>query len=112
MTLHYRLTSWLTYKSKIAAILTSSMKIIADQIAQHGEEGKLIIDNNGEQRFWNWVQDGFEVKVTNIKPYAMTWGDMRQLFMGLRARCWLQTCNFQFSVGSGARIGKGSLYKA
>ncbi|KAL6716071.1 hypothetical protein ACLMJK_007033 [Lecanora helva] len=111
MTLYYTFTSWFTYKAKIAALLVSSKRIIAEQILLNGRDGKLLVGSDGQQSFWNSVQNGFEVRVANIKPDLITWGNLQDLFYGLTRRCWLQTSEFEFSVGGGFHIGRGSLSK-
>lgn len=112
MTLYYRITGARWYQSQIAAIIASSKRVIEHQISIHGEDGKLLMDKYGGQRFWNSVQKGVDLRVENIKPYAIRWGDLKNLLKGLTQECWLQTCVFEFSVASGTRIGGGALYKA
>lgn len=67
------------------------------------------MDSQGGQSFRNSVHKGVDLKVFNLKPYAITWGDMFDLVKGLREECWLQTCEFEFSIGSGLRIGGGGV---
>ena len=63
------------------------------------------------QRFLNNVPGALDLQVTNFKPYAITWGTMADLLKGLLEYCSVQLCQFEFSVGSGVRIGQGGLYK-
>ena len=111
MTLYYKYTSWFTYQSKIKPLLTSSRSIIAHQISEHNADTKLIMDSSGTQTFRNSLHNGVDIEVNNLKPYAISWGDMRDLIKGLEWRCNLQLCTFEFSTGSGTKIGGGKIYK-
>ena len=112
MTLHFKYTSWLTYKAKIAAIIASTTTIVNFQIEAHGAGSTLIEDSSGMQSFSNSVHNGIDIKVGNLKPYKITWGDMRDLLKGLAKQCYVQLCEFKFSLASGTRIGGGKIYKA
>ena len=112
LTLYYQNTSWGTYKSKLAAIIKSTQAIIAQQIELHSADALLVRDSSGGQVWRNSIHNGIDFRVANFKPYALTWGDMRDLLKGLAEYCTLQRCRFEFSVGSGPKIGEGALYKA
>ena len=58
------------------------------------------------------MRQAIDIWVGNLLPYAITWGDMRDVLQGLSEVCDLQQCTFEFSIASGLRIGEGALYKA
>lgn len=112
MTLFYSIHGFWTYPTAIAALLTSTNAIIQHQVKHGaGASARLLLDADGNQAFHNHVRDGkIDIRVENIKPYAMTWKDMSDLVLGLKQECWLQLCAFEFALGNGVRIGKGALY--
>lgn len=111
MTLHYAFPGFWWYTVAIDAVLTSTEEIIQHQLLVQGDE-RLLMDKEGGQSFRNSVHKGVDIRVNNLKPYAITWRDLEDLMKGLRDECFLQTCEFEFSIGNGMRIGGGALYKA
>ena len=72
------------------------------------------MSRTGQQIFKNSVHNGVELQLNNLLPYAITWGDVKSVLLGLLGLndCLEWLCDFEFSVDSGVRIGKGALRKS
>ena len=118
MTLYYKYTSLpIIYASKILTSIFHAQDAIEHQVYLHGADARLNMDNTGSQRFYSQgregqVPNGVDIEVTNIKPYAITWGEMEDLSWGLAVWCHTNLCEFEFGVPSGTRIGRGRVYSA
>ena len=77
---------------------------------RQGADTLLIRDSHtGAQRFYSRNRgNDVEIEVTNIAPYAITWGDVERVVSDLVAVCWDSLCDFEFDAGPNRiSIGRG-----
>lgn len=95
---------------QVKAVLSATETIVSRQIEERGEDAQLLVDGQGNQAFRN-VVDGYVVAIWNLRPQKIMWGHVRDVMMGLERYCSNQECAFEFSIGTGAAIGRGHLKK-
>jgi len=111
LTLYLQYTSWLFHTHKISKLFNATRTVVELQVYIQGTKTRLISTSEGEQSFRNSIPGGLNLEVSNLIPWALTWGDMRDLLMGLEEWCSYMTCRFQFSVGrGGVKFGQGQIF--
>lgn len=107
MILHFSYTSTIFHQKKINALYVACIQAVSQRITKEGAAAFLPFNATQQQNFFSSVPSGYNVHVWNLKPYAFTWGDVWDLLWGLREWCGYQTCEFEFALKGGMRLGRG-----